>query len=72
VIGLRYEKVLRKTFKLASAWLGDDYCSLAAADHSSSWVWNAFIRVGLSRGSYWNDLGGMAAIAAPTRGSVRL
>jgi hypothetical protein len=72
VIGLRYEKALGETFRLASARVGDDYCPVATADYSSSWVWNAFICVSLSRGSYRYDLAGMAAIAAPTRGSVGL
>ena len=56
-IGLLYEKVLAETFRLASARVGDHHCSVAAADHSSSWIWNDFIRVSLSRGAYRHDLG---------------
>jgi len=52
---LRYEKALGE-IRLAAARVGDDYCRVAIADYSSSWLRNAFIRVGLSRPtSVWRD-----------------
>jgi len=68
---LRYEKALGEIW-LAAARVGDDYCRVAIADYSpdysSSWLRNAFIRVGLSRPtSVWRDY---ECISFVTQGST--